>query len=657
MYSRSGGINGQITIRGQNSNNTRSVIMIDGVRFSGRSTLDFNVLDPYQFESIEVIRGAASALWGSDAMNGVINFRTRRSNYNIGGEEFSATARIRALEYQSVNNGFAGRAEILGGGNGWDVLIGASTRQGDDYTTPLQSLTAGSQGNYLKAPNSNYTTFNLDFNIGYTNKNHTRYYTQGRYSHIESHRAGGGAGVAAAPGSYYGISVAEVPITEYYIRAGVEKSNLGFADSMNFYVHYRHWDTDIWNYRSGGTNGYTPGNNIHQRVYNDNIVGTRLVFDGNFGKHYVNYGLEIESTIKGTQVAQEIIDNTGGITTSRTAVRKYTNTDFAIFAKDDYKVFDSWIISAAARGDYVLTTFGKTLTSIEQNYPAALLNTISDKPVHTGAVTGSLGSVWFITDYLSNVINISHNFQDPGGTGRMSLGASAPRYVVANPDIKPEYSQTAELGFRFNTGEHFIGLTGFFTNYHDMILTRVYTNQTLLDAITGGNPGNAYLTRSENVGRAYITGAELEGRHHFLDSKVELNYNLAYNYGHDITNNKPIAYIAPIYGNAMLKFNFDKVYISVMERFYGAKTRIDPQDSNPEGKTAAYAMTDMYAGVKLGEFKSTLKDMELIFGISNVFNTIGRNPVTGMNANYALSVTNPLVEPGRNFTLKYVWKY
>ena len=84
LYSRSGGVNGQITMRGQNSTSQRSVVMIDGVRFAGRSLLELNVLDASQFESIEVIRGAASALWGSDAMNGVINFRSRRSNYNLG---------------------------------------------------------------------------------------------------------------------------------------------------------------------------------------------------------------------------------------------------------------------------------------------------------------------------------------------------------------------------------------------------------------------------------------------------------------------------------------------------------------------------------------------------------------------------------------------
>lgn len=68
-------------------------------------------------------------------------------------------------------------------------------------------------------------------------------------------------------------------------------------------------------------------------------------------------------------------------------------------------------------------------------------------------------------------------------------------------------------------------------------------------------------------------------------------------------------------------------------------------------------MSDIYAGVKLGAFKSYMKDMELIFGVSNLFNTIGRNPVVFEEIKAAYSITNPLVEPARNFTLKYVWKY
>ena len=62
LYQRSGGIYGQITFRGQSSNSQRSIVMINGVRYSGHSNLGFNTFDPYAFESIEVIRGPASSL-------------------------------------------------------------------------------------------------------------------------------------------------------------------------------------------------------------------------------------------------------------------------------------------------------------------------------------------------------------------------------------------------------------------------------------------------------------------------------------------------------------------------------------------------------------------------------------------------------------------
>ena len=75
-YSRSGGIGGQLTVRGMNSNNSRSIIAVDGVKVTGRSTLELNMIDPNSLDGIEVIRGAASSLYGSNAINGVINFKS-----------------------------------------------------------------------------------------------------------------------------------------------------------------------------------------------------------------------------------------------------------------------------------------------------------------------------------------------------------------------------------------------------------------------------------------------------------------------------------------------------------------------------------------------------------------------------------------------------
>lgn len=640
LYSRSGGINGQITIRGQNSNSARSIVMIDGVRYSGRSTLEFNMLDPYAFDSIEVIRGPASSLWGSDAMNGVINFRSRTSNYNIGGETFKATARLRALEYGSVNNMFGGRAEILGGGAGFDVLIGFSGRTAQDYKTPI------TENGSDEAKNSEYNSLGIDFNIGYSTKNAIRYYLQGRYARVESHRAGGRG---AAPGSSYGIFMSEIPINEYYLRAGAKKTGLSFADSMEAYLYYRHWDTDIWNNRSQFTGTQKP--NIHQQVYDNNYFGGRLIFDGTYGRHNLAYGAEFESSISPTQVVQNNLTDRAINTTNRPS----TNTDFALFVKDDFKAFDSWYLSGALRADYVLTTISKTrssteITSIASNNAIAInaARLLDENGViHSGAVTGSIGSVWFLNDYFSNVINLSHNFKNPGSGTRMSSTPSgSSTLTVANPLIKPEYSQTAEFGFRFQSENHFASLIGFFTNYIDMLALSSYQNASI-------QANNLY--RHENIGRAFITGVELEGRHSFLDNMIAIHYSGAYNFGQNLTDNKPIAYLAPLYGQVSIWLNFKYWYFNFTERGYGAKTRID---SSEERKTDAYAMSDFNLGVKVGKFDFWgNKDMEFIFSITNVFNQIGRNPVVVENVSFARALTNPLIEPGRSFNAKLVWKY
>ena len=632
LYSRSGGINGQITFRGQNSNSSRSIVMIDGVRYSGRNTLEFNTLDPYAFESVEIIRGPASSLWGSDAMNGVVNFRSRTSSYNTQSDTFAATARIRALEYGSVNNLFGGRAEVLGGGGGWDMLIGVSSKTAQDYTTPIKE-----NGSY-KAKNSSFNYLGVDFNIGYT-KDSTRYYTQGRYTRVESHRAGG---LGAAPGSSYGILMSEDPISEYYLRVGMKKSQLSFAESMESYLYYRHWDTDIWNNRTAFN-----GVNIHQQVYNNNYFGGRLVFNSRINKHYLTYGAEFESSYSPTQVRQnDLMKNT-----SNTTNRPSSNTDIALFIKDDFSATPSWYLSASLRGDYVLTTISKTKSSMEQS-GSGQANTENSRlldensVIHSGAVTGSLGSVYFLNDYISNVINVSHNFKNPSAGERMQATPSgSSTLTIANPLIKPEYSQSAEFGFRFQSDNHYASLIGFFTHYTDMLALSSYQNAT----VTTNN-----LYRYENIGKAMIAGVEIEGKHSFFDDTLILSYVGSYNYGENLTDNKPIAYLAPLYAQVSLSLQFNKWYVNLTQRGYGAKTRIDPKE---ERATQAYTMTDLYLGLKLGGFSTKLQDMELLIGANNLFNQVGRNPVTVQSINHPIALTNPLVEPGRNVFVKYIWNY
>ena len=93
-----------ISIRG--GRNRQVLILIDGVRVSDPSRIDndfdINALSIEMIESIEIVKGAASSLYGSSAATGVININTKKSRgfFSFDGQE--------NLGYR------AGRQSILG---------------------------------------------------------------------------------------------------------------------------------------------------------------------------------------------------------------------------------------------------------------------------------------------------------------------------------------------------------------------------------------------------------------------------------------------------------------------------------------------------------------------------------------------------------------
>ncbi len=123
-----------IRIRGANAGQT--LVLIDGLRINDPSTpageFDSSLLAPGLIERIEVLRGPQSALYGSDAIGGVVNIITKR-----GRGAPSVTLRTEAGSYgTSVNQGslsgshgpwsyaFAGSAVSSGGFSALGYRIG-----------------------------------------------------------------------------------------------------------------------------------------------------------------------------------------------------------------------------------------------------------------------------------------------------------------------------------------------------------------------------------------------------------------------------------------------------------------------------------------------------------------------------------------------------
>ena len=102
------GTNQDNYLRGSASGNT--LILLDGIPVGDPSQInnsfDLNNINPAQIERIEILKGAQSTLWGSDAVAGVINIITKKG----GADKISPNA---SISYGSYNT-FKGSLGING---------------------------------------------------------------------------------------------------------------------------------------------------------------------------------------------------------------------------------------------------------------------------------------------------------------------------------------------------------------------------------------------------------------------------------------------------------------------------------------------------------------------------------------------------------------
>jgi len=106
------GQSGQATLNLRGLGDYRNLILLDGKRLqpsSGRVTVDINTLPQSIIDNVEVITGGASAVYGSDAISGVVNFKLK---HNFQGLEVNASSSI-----SDQGDAWERQAGVLLGGN------------------------------------------------------------------------------------------------------------------------------------------------------------------------------------------------------------------------------------------------------------------------------------------------------------------------------------------------------------------------------------------------------------------------------------------------------------------------------------------------------------------------------------------------------------
>lgn len=130
-----------VFVRGTKPNQT--LVLVDGLRINGSTAggVNWNTIDASLIERIEIVRGSASSLYGSNAIGGVINIITRKT-----GEDRPLAA-WGNIGY-GTHDTFKSSVGLSGAKDGWDYA--------------LSSFLASSSGFNASSPESGMFTYNPD---------------------------------------------------------------------------------------------------------------------------------------------------------------------------------------------------------------------------------------------------------------------------------------------------------------------------------------------------------------------------------------------------------------------------------------------------------------------------------------------------------------
>jgi len=159
----SNGASGTATVSLRNLGSSRTLVLIDGKRMGYGSpqddAADLNQIPGQMVERVEVLTGGASAVYGSDAIAGVVNFIMRR---NFEGIEIDAQ-----YGFNQHNNDYDGV------GNLRNVIAGRSATNPSQFQLPDDNVTTGfsREVNILMGVNAPDDRGNITLYAGYRKNN------------------------------------------------------------------------------------------------------------------------------------------------------------------------------------------------------------------------------------------------------------------------------------------------------------------------------------------------------------------------------------------------------------------------------------------------------------------------------------------------------
>ncbi|REJ69388.1 MAG: TonB-dependent receptor [Planctomycetota bacterium] len=504
----------QRTGRGQSSPFIRGLtgqqvlILVDGVRvtnatFRAGPNQYFNTIDPNIVERIDVTRGPGSVLYGGDALGGVINVITKKSD--VTGYNWTRGTTVQ--RFSTYDYGYNGRLNMEGSVEGFGFFGGAGYANYNNLDiggTP-DAPPGFDPGGRQPASSWRYGSADIKFNYALN----------------------GSDEVIVALQHFEGEDIFRTD------RFPANRETIFDPQQRDlFYVRYQgeNWCSwlNTWQITGSATRnkeGRIDSNPIGTldaiREFTDEQTGVTGVFGTDLGGWgWLTYGFdwyhdEIDSSI--------INPDADGDTAQFPDDSWYSR--YGVYLQWELPITECLDVVGGVRYEHV--TSGATVTLPG---PPVVVSQID--PEYQDWI-GSVGLTYAYSPCLNLVASISEGFRAPNLDDLAAINDNVfTGTQIPNPDLDPETSITYEVGAKYNGGNFRGDVYVWWTDLEDIIVR--------------GAPGPGDLLERTNSD-AFLQGVEASGEY-LLPCCWSLYGNFWYTFGRDDIGDEPLSRIPPTQG-------------------------------------------------------------------------------------------------------------
>jgi hemoglobin/transferrin/lactoferrin receptor protein len=667
---------------------SRVLMVVDGVRLNNliyRSGHLQNVItiDQNMLESVEVLYGPASTIYGSDALGGVIHMRSKlpvlakdMPGLNIKSRSF--------LRYSTANREKTIHADI---NLGWNKIAWLQSytfsefgdmRMGKNYADQFQDF--GKRDSLIKRINgidsviknsnpyvqmfSGYSQWDITQKLLYQQSEKIKHQLNFQYSNTtnvprydrlqDKRNFGGSIGNTLRWAEWY-YGPQKRLLTAYDLS--IEKTK--WFDALSLNINFQ----DIEESRNQRQFRVA---NRETRIERVKVAGYVLDLRKKWADHELTAGIDGQlNFLKSSGILTNI---NAGITTNLIDTRYPNGTNrmnnYGIFAQHIYKFKKRRFIL----NDGVRLQYSSLYSTIADNSFRNLPYTrIIQKNT---ALTGNIGLIYLPGTQTKISTHISAGFRVPNVDDLAKIFESGTsgnirQVVVPNPEIKPERTYNIDLGISHNLGKNIrIEASGFYTLFRNALVKAPFLFNGQDSILYNGV--KCQVLANTNTNRAYLTGftASLFATFRQFTFSSSLNYtkgrfetdptkfstiyerqaNGSYLLVSKKVSSRPLDHIPPVFGKTSIVYQNKNKRFELFALYNGWKY-LDEYNADGEDN-AQYATSKgspSWYTLNLRASVMTAKKWEMQFAVENIFDRNYRSFTSGFTA------------PGRNliFSLRH----